>query len=148
MPTTSKLFPNPSQWLPADFELPPAFKAICEYSKRLGKDFDYLRCDFFCTESDIYGCEFTVYSLGGYEMWPTPHVPEAMGSYWDLRKSWFLSSDQRGWKADYASALRACAGPALPGPVRYDPMVAVNLNSTYFASGADSPTPARAGLPW
>lgn len=92
----------------------------------IGAHFDHIRVDTLMDGDDIYLGELTVYSLSGRVYVNGEKVDDAMNRSWDLRRSWFLSTPQAGWRGIYAAALRrklnrtevagktACLTPALP----------------------------------
>jgi hypothetical protein len=79
-------------------------------------DLDYVRVDFMLCGSDVYGQEFTFYSLAGLSPFEA-HIDERISDAWDLGASWFLRTPQRGWRGWYATALRRsldAAGQSAP----------------------------------
>lgn len=84
------------------------FEAI-KHAEKLSKGIDYARFDFMTNGCDLYAGEITVYPFAGV----TRSTPNDVDGYetlinkiWDLRKSWFLSTRQLGWKRYYAQLLK------------------------------------------
>lgn len=105
--TQDAAYPHPEQVLPDDYALPSCYKQAVEYSRIAGKGFDYVRLDFLCQDDKVYAGEVTIYSGGGFDTWDTLEVPQLIFSSWDLRRSWFLQSNQTGWRAAYAASLKS-----------------------------------------
>jgi len=76
-----------------------------EYAETLAKGFDYLRCDFYELDGEVYFSELTVYPLSGLGG-SNPHLVQRYNANWDLRKSWVLTTQQHGWRRIYVNALR------------------------------------------
>lgn len=90
-----------------DRTIPPGFGQAVWFTERLSVGIDYARFDFFSSGDALLGGEITVYPGAGL----TEHLGfakfhEAVSSHWDLRKSWFLTTRQKGWRKRYADALR------------------------------------------
>lgn len=92
--------------LSADFRLPPSFPLAVEYAERLSVGIDYARYDFLCLGEKLYPGEITVYPGAGLTAADDAGLDAVVVREWDLRKSWFLRTPQRGWKKPYALALR------------------------------------------
>lgn len=84
---------------------PPQYDKIVNISERLGAGFDFIRCDLYLCGGVIYFCEMTVYPIAGYPTY-TKKLEELYNCYWDLRKSWFLTTPQSGWRGIYAKWLK------------------------------------------
>lgn len=84
---------------------PRNFLRLRELAERLGRQFDYVRCDFYERGDELYFSEFTVYPSSGMANLKHPELAERQNRGWDLRNSWFLASRQRGWRHAYAMAL-------------------------------------------
>ena len=91
---------RPSVALPDDFE------RMCDIAERLAAPFDYMRCDFYELDGEVYFSELTAYPLSG-QGGSSSHLRALRNARWDLRKSWFLTEPQTGWHRIYAAALRA-----------------------------------------
>ena len=75
-------------------------------ARALGAGFDLMRVDMFLADGQLYQGEMTVYNMAGRVQnfgfdWDAP--PNRL---WDLRRSWFLTTPQPGWRGIYARALR------------------------------------------
>ena len=92
---------------------PDNWDAILAAAERLGREFDSVRVDRYETAGDIWFSEYTFYSLSGYCSVDWPEVNERMDRAWDIRRSWFLTKPQKGWRAFYAARLKA----ALDAPI-------------------------------
>jgi hypothetical protein len=103
-----ELPPSPDE-LPSDFVPPPAFDLAREFASRLGKDADYFRVDFLCTEHEVYFGEITIYPASG--MVPDVHPANLIYRPWlaAIEKSWFLSTPQPWPLSLYAAAFRRWA---------------------------------------
>ena len=73
---------------------------------KLGSMFDQMRTDFYIHQGRLYLGELTVYSLAGFikVTGGDPMHPDAR--CWDIRKSWFMSTPQNGWRATYQKVLK------------------------------------------
>lgn len=85
--------------------LPACFLRMRDIAERLAKPFDYMRCDFYELNGDIFFSELTAYPLSG-QGGSNPKLRELRNTGWDLRKSWFLTKPQTGWRKVYARVLR------------------------------------------
>ncbi len=86
--------------------LPDCIGQALRVAAEIGAEFDHLRVDFLTDGSRLYLGEITVYNLAGHAY---PHgdiVDSSLNRSWDLRRSWFLRSPQKGWRKAYAAALR------------------------------------------
>ena len=94
--------------LPTDFQLPGICSQIVGFAERLSRGVDYCRCDFLYNGRDLYAGEITVYPTAGMTR-AAPKgqdgIDDLSNPYWDLRKSWFLSTPQHGWRGLYARLL-------------------------------------------
>lgn len=100
-------FTDDAKYLPDGFKLPPTFQRAANHARDLGRGFDQVRVDFMAVDDALYGCEMTFYSLSGFANTFTDRALfDYQNSLWDLRKSWFLSTPQQGWRARYADTLR------------------------------------------
>lgn len=100
-------FPKPAagydNWIKV--EPPAVFDRMRDVAERLAAPFDHMRVDLYEIEGDIFFSELTVYPLSGQGV-VNPRLAELRNATWDLRKSWFLGTQQNGWKRIYAAALR------------------------------------------
>ncbi|WP_127114427.1 ATP-grasp fold amidoligase family protein [Shimia sediminis] len=88
-----------------DYQPSPALLKALETAKVLSKGFDYVRCDFMGTDQDIWYNEITTYTGSGHLKFSDPELIGEIQQDWDLRKSWFLSTPQGGFKEIYRKAL-------------------------------------------
>jgi len=86
--------------------LPPVTGRAMAAAIALGGQFDHMRVDFITDGAELWLGELTVYSHGGFlgrgEGTDPEHPASAM---WDLRRSWFMKTPQRGWREAYRRAL-------------------------------------------
>ncbi|MAZ18376.1 MAG: hypothetical protein CL535_18880 [Ahrensia sp.] len=99
---TTVPFPKPGHW-----------DKIVSVAKTMGSEFDFVRCDLYEIDGEIWFSEYTFYSLSGYTFVDWPEVNERLVRAWDIRRSWFLTTPQKGWRAFYAARLKA----ALDAPI-------------------------------
>jgi hypothetical protein len=109
---TKATAPGPDDYAELPDGVLPArvLREAAEIGALLGRTEDYARFDFLYDGNKLYGGEVTVYPASGL----SPCTPEGgtgpdtmVNEAWDLRRSWFLSTPQRGWAALYAAALKA-----------------------------------------
>jgi hypothetical protein len=96
---------DPARALPASYRVPDCFGEAARIARRVAAGSDYLRVDFMVVDGKLYGGEITPYPTAGLMTISDPSVLAAMGRSWDLRRSWFLSTPQRGWRAAYQRQL-------------------------------------------
>lgn len=106
--------PNPT--FPDDFQPPASMALAYQYAKSLSRGIDFVRVDFLCTPNEVFAGEMTFYSHAGYLQWNDRFLQEEISRMWDLRKSWFLTSPQPGWRGIYAGALRRLFGEGAGAP--------------------------------
>lgn len=94
---------NRPDWLA--MPLPPTFERMRATAETLAQAFDHIRVDLYSLDEAIYFSELTAYPQSGKSV-ASPRLAELRNARWDLRKSWFLSTPQRGWRKAYAAALR------------------------------------------
>jgi hypothetical protein len=92
--------------LPHDYELPVSPEVLCDTAKRIAANPDHLRIDLMWNGRQLYFGEITVYSHAGFLRNPNQALLEEMAESWDLRRSWFLTNPQSGWRGLYANWLR------------------------------------------
>ncbi len=105
--TNSVVKRDPSRALPADYRLPDCYAAAMQAARAVASRTDYLRVDFMHFGGRLYGGEVTVYPTAGLMTNSDRAVMAEMGRRWDLRRSWFVSAPQTGWRKAYQRALRA-----------------------------------------
>ncbi|MBS8228556.1 hypothetical protein DYI42_20210 [Vannielia litorea] len=85
--------------------MPATLPQALDLAARIGAEFDALRVDFLTDGQNLWLGELTVYDQGGFREYDG-HLP---GTYpaclWDLRRSWFMQTPQRGWREAYRRAL-------------------------------------------
>lgn len=91
---------------PDAFEPPPSMAAAYEHARILSRGMDYVRVDFLCTPRRAHAGEITFYTHAGFIRWTDAAIEARIAGMWDLRKSWFLSTPQKGWRGRYARALK------------------------------------------
>lgn len=85
---------------------PPEYEQLLEAASSLGREFDYVRCDLYLVGGKIYFSELTFYPYGGLDWDSIDTLADLTAETWDLRKSWFMTTPQKGWRRLYAQALR------------------------------------------
>lgn len=75
---------------------------------RIGNQLDSVRVDFLTDGHQLWLGELTIYSRAGYteHLGTEPILEDVLTRRWDLRRSWFLTMPQTGWRGRYAQALR------------------------------------------
>lgn len=101
-----------TKWLA--LPLPDNFPQMREVAETLGQPFDHMRVDLYSLAGEIYFSELTVYPQSGKSV--TGRLAQLRNADWDLRKSWFLTTPQRGWRRLYAAALRRWLDEVQPVP--------------------------------
>lgn len=102
--------------LPADFEPPSEYATVRRFAERLSADIDHVRCDFMIADGRICLSEMTVYHGSGFDAHDDETLLGPAAALWDLRKSWFLTTPQRGWRGLYARALKSLLDQEAPEP--------------------------------
>ena len=77
-----------------------------DLAKEIANGSDHLRIDFMWNGQALYLGELTIYSQGGFLRLLDDALTSEMTDSWDLRRSWFLSTPQKGWRARYANWLK------------------------------------------
>ncbi len=88
-----------------NYNMPSNFEEMRDIAERLGADFDYIRCDLSSADGAVFFSELTVYPSSGFGRLHNKRLRKMRNAKWDLQRSWFLSSRQRGWRKLYAQAL-------------------------------------------
>ncbi|NNL17952.1 MAG: hypothetical protein HKP37_04330 [Boseongicola sp.] len=96
---------SPSSKSRANRPLPPVAAQALAIAKALGQRFDHVRVDFLSDGHELWFSELTLTNLGGHVDGVRGETYAQMNAAWDLRKSWFLTTPQAGWRRIYASAL-------------------------------------------
>jgi hypothetical protein len=103
-----------------DWPLPQNWDDMVAAARDIGGQFDHMRVDFLSDGTRAWLGELTVYCQGGLNIEFGQDLSHGMARAWDLRRSWFLTTPQPGWKGEYAEALRrlldaeAASAPSLP----------------------------------
>jgi hypothetical protein len=84
-----------------------SFLQAVRIAQQLGSDFDYIRCDLYEIDGEIFFGELTSYPLSGYPRIRNQQLLADWNCDWDLRNSWFLQNRQTGWRTCYAAILRS-----------------------------------------
>jgi len=90
----------------ADVVPPPEYGQMLQAALSLGREFDYVRCDFYLAEGKTYFSELTFYPYGGLDSDSIDTLMDLLAETWDIRKSCFMTTPQKGWRRLYAQALR------------------------------------------
>ncbi len=87
--------------------VPPGYEAAISHAARLSRDVDYARFDFLWSDGVLYGGEITVYPGSGIDPLhlQTQRTDATPMFVWDVRRSWFLSTPQPGWRGIYREML-------------------------------------------
>ena len=88
------------------FVPPLSFASMRAIAERLGAHFDFVRVDLYDLEGSIIFGELTVYPGSSGGAGGHTDLVRLHNEMWDLRRSCFLTTPQRGWRALYAAALR------------------------------------------
>jgi hypothetical protein len=90
-----------------NFTRPACFQHMRDIAERLAAPFDYIRCDLYDLDGEIYFSVLTVYPTSGVGARNQDHeLKQLRNSLWDMRKTWFLTTPHTGWRRIYAAALR------------------------------------------
>ncbi|MCI5077854.1 ATP-grasp fold amidoligase family protein [Oricola sp.] len=98
---------RPERRLPPDYRLPDCYPQALAAARTLARGRDYVRVDFFVIDGRLHGGEITVYPTAGLMTNSHPDVIADMSRRWDLRRSWFCSTPQMGWRENYRQRLVA-----------------------------------------
>jgi hypothetical protein len=88
-----------------DVRKPPEWDALVASALALSQEFDFVRCDLYAINGEVYFSELTLYTLGGLAWVDDNELNERYTRLWDLRQSWFMRTPQRGWRRLYVQAL-------------------------------------------
>jgi hypothetical protein len=100
--------------------LPDCIGQALQLASEIGTEFDHLRVDFLTDGTRLYLGEITIYNLGGRAHHTGDMVDTPLNRSWDLRRSWFLRSPQKGWRKAYAAALRRAIDRQSQQMLRFD----------------------------
>ncbi|MCI5075741.1 ATP-grasp fold amidoligase family protein [Oricola sp.] len=84
---------------------PEHFDTIAATALRMGAGFDFVRVDLYEADGVVWFSEFTFYPLSGYSSVGWPELEDRIDRAWDLRRSWFMTTPQHGWRKLYAARL-------------------------------------------
>jgi hypothetical protein len=87
------------------FTTPACFARMRQFAEKVSAPFDFVRCDLYGLDEEAYFSEFAVYPQSGRTS-ASVELKDLRNSLWDLRRSWFLTAPQSGWRRTYATALR------------------------------------------
>lgn len=88
------------------FQTPAEFDRMSAIALKLSDGLDYVRCDLYLVDGEVYFSEMTFYAAGGFAWVSDAGLTRVCNEAWDLRRSWFMRTPQTGWRALYARALR------------------------------------------
>lgn len=89
-----------------DWPLPDNWHHMVEVARDIGAIFDHMRVDLLTNGSDAWLSELTIYNQGGYQVLFGRDPDAQITRAWDIRRSWFMTTPQPGWRGEYADALR------------------------------------------
>jgi hypothetical protein len=87
----------------ADIAVPAGYAEAVRHARRMSEDVDFARYDFFWSSGRLYGGEITIYPASGFAA--ANAYEQAVLHTWDLRTSWFMTTELGGWRAVYRRAL-------------------------------------------
>jgi len=93
---------------PVSFDAAPScLPRMFEIAEQLAAGRDHVRVDLYEIDGTIYFSEFTFYNVAGrFNFKGQKHFQE-MTWLWDLRRTWFLTHPQSGWRGTYARWLKS-----------------------------------------
>lgn len=86
--------------------LPEKHQKIFLLAEKLAGAMDHVRVDIYIMDGSTYFSEFTFQPLAGRLSLNMLNAFPDANALWDLRKSWFLSHSQPGWRGAYAKWLQ------------------------------------------
>jgi len=92
-------------------ERPHHWDRIVATAEAMGAAFDCVRVDLHEIDGELWFSELTFYSGAGYCWIGAEDIISNFNLRWDLRRSWFLTTPQRGWRKIYARLLHAWLSP-------------------------------------
>lgn len=105
LPERGTQHPGDAQALPATPENIALVARAMALAPTAAGDVDLVRVDFLVTKNGLSVGELTPYSDGGHDRIANRRVNDLIGAQWDLTRSHFLRTEQRGWRRLYAEAL-------------------------------------------
>jgi hypothetical protein len=98
--------PKGRVWAEQGRALPACWQRVVEVARTLSQDFDFVRVDLMQAGGELYAGEMSIFIGGAFGLASVPGIADDLRDRWDVRKSWFMTAPQRGWRATYARALR------------------------------------------
>jgi hypothetical protein len=86
------------------FIAPACFARMRRFAEKVSAPFDFVRCDLYELNGNVYFSEFAVYPQSGRTT-ASDELKNLRNALWDLRRTWFLTTPQTGWRRIYAAAL-------------------------------------------
>ena len=86
---------------------PASLSRVFELAARLAAGRDHIRIDLYEVDGVLHFSEFTFYNMAGMFGWGIQKEFPQMHRLWDLRRSWFLTQPQSGWRGAYARWLKS-----------------------------------------
>lgn len=93
---------------------PEQWDRFVSAAERIGAGFDNVRIDLYEFRGEIWFSEFTFYPSAGYAWVDDIELMGDLNGRWDIRRAWFLTTQQHGWRGAYARWLRAAISPPTP----------------------------------
>jgi hypothetical protein len=91
----------------ANQPMPPFVPQMLETATEIGRHFDFIRVDYLATDTQCWLGELTVYPGTGQRQGIRSLEDHSENICWDIRKSRFFETPQRGWRGLYQRALLA-----------------------------------------
>ncbi len=85
--------------------LPETAGPAMALAKEFGRHFDHVRVDILSDGKKMWFGELTFTNLGGHVNGDLQFSVDEMNALWDIRKTWFFTTPQKGWRKWYAAAL-------------------------------------------
>ena len=93
---------------PVSFDAAPScLPRMFEIAAQLAAGRDHVRVDLYEIDGTIYFSEFTFYNVAGRFNFKGQKLFQEMTWLWDLRRTWFLTQPQSGWRGAYARWLKS-----------------------------------------
>ncbi len=100
---------------PVSFDPAPACHGrLLETAQQLAAGRDHIRVDLYEIDGDIYFSEFTFHTIGGKLGSAVQREFPDINNVWDLRRTWFLTQPQPGWRGAYANWLKSWLDRPVP----------------------------------
>jgi len=85
--------------------LPPVTAEALLWAARIGQHFDHVRVDFLSDGQQLLLGELTLYNAAGQLHHRGLDSENQKSAGWDLRRTWFCQTPQKGWRGIYQRAL-------------------------------------------